>query len=157
MWFRRNILAIIGNILIWFVPLGILVFYILTGDEVTKRSWQPWVTVALFVVIIVYLKAFKKRVSEGRLASKIRDGRVTPIWRILETLVYAVTMVAVGFAVDMLIRIGNYLVYYIIVVGVSGFIGNVFLVIHSARQVPDLLFQDPLANPAPTPQNKQNP
>ena len=83
MWFRRNILAIIGNILIWFVPLGILVFYILTGDEVTKRSWQPWVTVALFVVIIVYLKAFKKRVSEGRLASKIRDGRVTPIWRIL--------------------------------------------------------------------------
>ena len=83
MWFRKNILAIIGNILIWFVPLGILVFYILTGDEVTKRSWQPWVTVALFVVIIVYLKAFKKRVSEGRLASKIRDGRVTPIWRIL--------------------------------------------------------------------------
>lgn len=140
MWFKKNIWAILGNILIWGVPLMIVAFYIITGDEVTKRSWEAWVTLVLFVILIVYFKAFKKRIAEGRLASKIREDRVKPIWRILELFVYACTMLMVYFSVDMLIRIGEALVYYVATIGLCGIVGYAFLIIDSALKVPDTTF-----------------
>ena len=160
MWFKKNIWAILGNILIWGVPLMIVTFYIITGDEVTKRSWEAWVTLALFVILIIYFKAFKKRIAEGRLASKIREDRVKPIWRILELFVYACSMGMVFLAIDMLIRIGESLVYYVGTIGLCGIVGYVFLIIDSALKVPDQVFvlpQGAVIQQAPVPQVQPQP
>ena len=136
MWFKKNWLAIVGNILIWGVPIGLLLYYILTSESetMTTHRWEGWVSVALIAVLLVYFKAFKKRIAEGRLASKIRKGFVTVFYRLLELGVYIISLVAVGLLINTMLSMGQALLDFVIIVGVSGVVGYVFLLIDSSKR-----------------------
>ena len=148
MWFKKNIWAIIGNILIWGTPLMILGFYMLTGDETVSRHWQGWVSIALFVVALVYYKVLKQRLSESRLADKIRKGYVSVIWRVMEVIIYACVMVGIAMSLWLLYDIGVGLLDYVIVVGAFGLVGKVMLIIDSAKKANEAeITETPPTNP----------
>lgn len=130
LWLKNNWLALLGNLLIWAVPLG-SIFALYFKEDMGGYAFELTGILVGIVIVLIYTKALKQNIRDGKLASKIRSANNTshPIWRIIQMLIYGVEMGVAYLFTRVMVQMGGALQYYILVVGIVGILGYVLLVI----------------------------
>lgn len=130
-WLKNNWLALLGNLFIWLVPL-VAIFALYFQQDMGGYTLEITGIIVGIVIVLVYTKALKNTIRDGKLASKIRSANnvAHPIWRVIQTGIYAVEMGIVFLFTRVMVALGSALQYYILVVGIVGLIGYVLLVVN---------------------------
>lgn len=130
LWLKNNWLALLGNLLIWAVPLG-SIFALYFKEDMGGYAFELTGILVGILIVLIYTKALKNTIRDGKLASKIRSANNTshPIWRVIQMLIYGVEMGIAYLFTRVMVQMGGALQYYILVVGIVGILGYVLLVI----------------------------
>lgn len=133
---KKYWLAFIGNLLIWGVPL-ITVFTLYFEQSLSQYKFEITGILVLVIVLVVYNKAIKQKIRDGKLASKIKsvDNKSHPVWRILQMFIYGVEIGIAYLFVGIMSEIGVALQYYITIIAIAAAVGYVCLIIDDSRTI----------------------
>lgn len=140
-WLKENILAIVGNIFIWVLPLVLCLIMSFGGTkEETPISFKIslWGIVVIFIYIIAYHKKLKKLIERHKTLQLAKLGYVK-IWvRIVEWVSYLLPYVCALIGViglhNCFDKIYNDLITFMVLAMISATIGYVILVIDTKQK-----------------------
>lgn len=136
LWLKNNWLALLGNLLIWAVPLA-SIFALYFKEDMGGYAFELTGILVGIVIVLIYTKALKQNIRDGKLASKIKSVNNTshPIWRVIQLFIYGVEMGIAYLFTRVMVQLGGALQYYILVVGIVGILGYVLLVINDTLKL----------------------
>ena len=135
-WLKNHWLALIGNLMLWLVPL-VAIFGLYFQEDMGGYTLEITGIIVCVIIVLIYTKALKEKIRDGKLASKIRSINNTahPIWRIIQMIIYGIEMTIAYLFTRIMVQLGGALQYYILVVGIIGLIGYVLLVVNDTLKL----------------------
>lgn len=81
---KISVLELIGNLIIWLSPLVVMLIVIIYNwSSITtmeaKYHVELWISIVLFVMMIIYYKIIKKKIKEKIQADKINEEKTRPL------------------------------------------------------------------------------
>ena len=140
-WLKKNLLAILGNIFSWILPLVLCLIMSFGGTkEKTPLSFKIslWGIVVIFIQLIIYHKKLRKIIDRSKTIQLTKYGYVK-IWvRIVEWLSYLLPYVCALLCIiglhNCFENIYNDLITFIVLTMISATIGYSLLVIDTKNK-----------------------
>lgn len=135
-WLKNNWLALLGNLFIWLVPL-VAIFALYFQQDMGGYTLEITGIIVGIVIVLVYTKALKNTIRDGKLASKIRSANnvAHPVWRVIQMGIYAIEMAIAFLFTRVMVALGSALQYYILIVGIVGVLGYVLLTVNDTLKL----------------------
>lgn len=136
-WLKEHSLSIIGHSLLWGTPLFYILMFAIQFSQHEVTKWfaiELWSLLALGILAIIYISKLNKLIKERILALRIRENRVPPLWRFIQMIQYIISMGALILVVDVFNKMGDSVFKFLLVCGITGVIGYLFLMIDSSSR-----------------------